>query len=78
MAQVVFSIEIPPLRERPEGHPGTGLALRLDGGRRLCPGPLIPTAADPDLLLGYSWPGNVRLAAVIERAAILGKGERLE
>jgi transcriptional regulator with GAF, ATPase, and Fis domain len=31
------------------------------------------------LLQAYSWPGNVReLAAVIERAAILGRGNRLD
>jgi DNA-binding NtrC family response regulator len=34
---------------------------------------------DVNLLAGYSWPGNVReLAAVIERAAILGDGQRLD
>jgi DNA-binding NtrC family response regulator len=32
-----------------------------------------------DMLVAYAWPGNVReLAAVIDRAAILGNGERLE
>src|SRR5262249_62332599 len=32
-----------------------------------------------DILVAYAWPGNVReLAAVIDRAAILGNGERLE
>jgi DNA-binding NtrC family response regulator len=31
------------------------------------------------MLIGYAWPGNVReLGAVIERAAILGGGRRLE
>ncbi len=36
--------------------------------------------SDADLLLrAYDWPGNVReLSAVIERAAILGRGLRLE
>ena len=31
------------------------------------------------MLTAYSWPGNIReLAAVIDRAAILGDGKRLE
>ena len=38
-----------------------------------------PTSADLELLPAYGWPGNVReLASVIERAAILGDGRRLE
>src|SRR5690606_482981 len=40
---------------------------------------LRPTAEDIELPSRYSWPGNVReLGAVIERAAILGNGKRLE
>lgn len=35
----------------------------------------LPTAADIEQLRSYTWPGNVReMAAVIERAAILGQG----
>jgi len=41
--------------------------------------PQPPTDADIALLSGYGWPGNVReMASVIERAAILGEGHRLE
>ncbi len=48
-------------------------------GVRLAGAPLTPSAADTEMLLAYAWPGNVReLAAVIERAAILGRGHRLE
>src|SRR5208337_884118 len=37
------------------------------------------TAEDIQLLTAYPWPGNVReLGAVIDRAAILGNGKRLE
>ena len=39
----------------------------------------LPTPEDIELLTLYSWPGNIReLAAVIDRAAILGDGKRLE
>jgi DNA-binding NtrC family response regulator len=39
----------------------------------------LPTPEDIASLIAYPWPGNVReLAAVIDRAAILGNGERLE
>jgi transcriptional regulator with GAF, ATPase, and Fis domain len=40
----------------------------------------LPVPADDlPLLLTYSWPGNAReLAAVIDRAVILGQGKRLE
>ncbi len=41
--------------------------------------PAMPTAEDLELLAAYPWPGNVReLATVIDRAAILGDGKRLE
>lgn len=75
----VFPIMLPPLRERPEDiaeiaryfaeRASTRLGLRL----------VMPTEQDVKSLTDYSWPGNVReLAAVIDRAAILGNGERLE
>jgi DNA-binding NtrC family response regulator len=39
----------------------------------------LPTDADVEMLRLYAWPGNIReLAAVIDRAAILGEGRRLE
>ena len=41
--------------------------------------PLSLAPADLELLERYPWPGNVReLATVIERAAILGDGKRLD
>ncbi|MFH0944294.1 MAG: sigma 54-interacting transcriptional regulator [Planctomycetota bacterium] len=75
----VFPIRLPPLRERPEDIPALAVHFASRVGRRLWSGPLVPTAGDLNLLLGYDWPGNVReLAAVIERAAILGGGRHLE
>lgn len=75
----VFPIVIPPLRERPgdiaalADHFARRAAMRL--GLRL----QLPTGMDLELLSEYDWPGNIReLASVIERAAILGDGRRLE
>jgi DNA-binding NtrC family response regulator len=69
----VFSIVVPPLRERPEDV--VPLAERFLTGRGLPPGKL--SAAARDRLLGHSWPGNVReLENVLERALILaGDGD---
>lgn len=75
----VFPIRIPPLRERMEDLPALVDYLADRAGRRLGGSGLAPTAADLALLERFPWPGNVReLGAVIERAAILGGGKRLE
>lgn len=75
----VFPIRIPPLRERREDIPALAAHFASRAGRRLAGMPLVPDPGDIALLLAYSWPGNVReLASVIERAAILGDGRRLE
>src|SRR5512145_813462 len=69
----VFSIVVPPLRDRPEDV--VPLAERFLAGRGLPPEKL--SAAARDRLLGHRWPGNVReLENVLERALILaGDGE---
>jgi transcriptional regulator with GAF, ATPase, and Fis domain len=75
----IFPIEVPPLRERPEDVPPLANHFALRAATRFGTPPRIPTREDLDLLVAYPWPGNVReLAAVIERAVILGNGERLE
>ena len=75
----VFPIHLPPLRERPQDIPALAAHFAYRVGKRLGGGPLLPSAADLEMLVSYPWPGNVReLAAVIERAAILGNGARLE
>lgn len=75
----VFPIHLPPLRERPEDIPALAMHFAWRAGQRLRGAPLVPSAEQLDLLLRYPWPGNAReLAAVIERAAILGDGHRLE
>lgn len=70
---------LPPLRERQEDIPAlaehfAGRAARHFGLRLQ-----QPSTQDLHLLTSYHWPGNVReLGAVIDRAAILGDGQRLE
>ncbi len=75
----VFPIRLPPLRQRREDIPALSAHFARRAGLRLGGLPLTPSAGDLDLLFSYDWPGNIReLAAVIERAAILGNGARLE
>ncbi len=75
----VFPIEIPALRDRPEDIASLATHFALRACERFGTRPLAPTAADLELLARYEWPGNVReLAAVLDRAVILGGGERLE
>ncbi|HEU0014067.1 MAG TPA: sigma 54-interacting transcriptional regulator [Longimicrobium sp.] len=75
----VFPIRLPPLRERTDDIPALAAHFAARAGRRLGGFPLVPSDADVELLVRYPWPGNVReLAAVVERAAILGGGQRLE
>jgi transcriptional regulator with GAF, ATPase, and Fis domain len=75
----VFPIKLPPLRDRPSDIPSLAAHFALRAAKRLGMPPLVPSGSDINLLVSYSWPGNVReLAAVIERAAILGGGERLD
>ena len=75
----VFPIPLPPLRERVQDIPALAAHFSLRAAERLGLPPRMPDAVDFALLEAYSWPGNVReLASVIERAAILGDGHRLE
>ncbi len=75
----VFPIPLPPLRERLRDIPALAAHFSLRAAERLGLPPRMPDAADLALLEAYPWPGNVReLASVIERAAILGDGNRLE
>ncbi|MFO0841395.1 MAG: sigma-54 dependent transcriptional regulator [Gemmataceae bacterium] len=75
----VFPILLPPLRDRPDDIAALAAHFAQKAARRLGLRSRLPTPADVELLRAYPWPGNVReLAAVIERAAILGDGDRLE
>jgi transcriptional regulator with GAF, ATPase, and Fis domain len=74
----VFPIRLPPLRDRRSDIPALATHFALRAARRLGFAPRTPAPDDIARLVAYDWPGNVReLAAVIERAAILGAGERL-
>jgi transcriptional regulator with GAF, ATPase, and Fis domain len=75
----VFPIHLPPLRARKEDIPSLAAHFALRAAKRLGSIPLVPSPEDISLLVAYPWPGNVReLATVIERAAILGDGKRLD
>jgi len=75
----VFPIVLPPLRERHEDIPELAKHFAERAATRFGLPLAMPSQDGIDLLMSYPWPGNVReLAAVIDRAAILGEGERLE
>jgi DNA-binding NtrC family response regulator len=75
----VFSIELPPLRQRREDVP---LLVQSFLGEFNARNNKAVRALSPDamrLLEQYSWPGNIReLRNVIERATILADGEFIE
>jgi hydrogenase-4 transcriptional activator len=74
----VFPIELPAMRDRPEDIPALAEHFARRAARRFGFRALPVASEQVRLLLGYAWPGNVReLAAVMDRAVILGQGERL-
>jgi transcriptional regulator with GAF, ATPase, and Fis domain len=74
----VYSITVPPLRERREDIPALVKIFAAEFSRKL--GKKIDTLS-PDMLQAleqYSWPGNIReLKNVIERAVIISPGATL-
>ncbi|MEK7314777.1 MAG: sigma-54 dependent transcriptional regulator [Candidatus Eisenbacteria bacterium] len=73
----VFTIPIPPLRERREDIPL--LVAHFIRNSAIVPKRNVEIAAEAmDVLIRYPWPGNAReLANVVERALILCEGDRL-
>jgi transcriptional regulator with GAF, ATPase, and Fis domain len=68
----VFSIEIPPLRQRPEDIPILVDAFAAEFAHRFGKNVERISKKDMDALQLYSWPGNVReLRNVVERSIIL-------
>jgi hydrogenase-4 transcriptional activator len=75
----VFPILLPRLRERIEDIPALARHFAHRAANRFGLPSAEPTSEDLQLLVTYPWPGNIReLGAVIDRAAILGNGERLD
>src|SRR5690606_3116420 len=75
----VFPIFLPPLRDHPEDIPAMAEHFARRAAARFGVPARPLTADDVARLTAYHWPGNVReLGAVIDRAVLLGDGERLE
>jgi transcriptional regulator with GAF, ATPase, and Fis domain len=75
----VFPILLPPLRERLGDIPEMAAHFAERAAVKFGLAPVAPTPEDIETLRAYAWPGNIReLATVIDRAAILGEGRRLE
>jgi DNA-binding NtrC family response regulator len=71
----VVTINIPPLRERPEDIPLLARAFALSP-RITGKGPKKINKEALDAIIAYSWPGNIReLQNVIERAIILAEAD---
>lgn len=75
----VFSLHIPPLRERIDDIPMLVQQIVIKCAARI--GRELPPAVAPEAvrrLMSYSWPGNIReLENVIERAIVLCDGDKL-
>ncbi|MBI3076020.1 MAG: sigma-54-dependent Fis family transcriptional regulator [Deltaproteobacteria bacterium] len=72
----VFSITLPPLRERLEDLPALAELFVAEANARL--GRAVKGVGEPAMarLMGHTWPGNVReLQHAIERAMIMCEGE---
>ncbi len=75
----VFPILLPRLCERLEDIPALARHFAQRAARHFGLAYVEPTPQDLLLLSNYGWPGNIReLAAVIDRAAILGNGKSLQ
>lgn len=75
----IFPIRLPPLRERPGDIGPLASYFAKRASKRLVGTALDVHPENVQLLMTYDWPGNAReLAAVIERAVILGRGHHLD
>ncbi len=74
----VFTIYVPPLRERPEDIFALSKYFVETFNAEFKKNVIGLTAEAEEILRGYRWPGNVReLRGVIERAVILTEGETI-
>lgn len=75
----VFPIVLPPLRERRGDLPALAAHFCARAARRFGVRVINPSPEDLNTLADYDWPGNIReLASVIDRAVIIGEGERFD
>ena len=75
----VFTVHIPPLRERRSDIPVLAEHFRLKYAKSMNKAVTNISSEAMDLLVRYGWPGNVReLENVIERAMVLTKNEQLD
>ena len=75
----VFPIVLPPLRNRREDIPDLVRHFARRSAIHFGLLPAEPSKEDMEALVSYDWPGNVReVAAVLDRAVILGDGDGLE
>jgi transcriptional regulator with GAF, ATPase, and Fis domain len=75
----VFPVRLPPLRERREDIPALANHFAKQAAAKFALPLALPGLEDIQLLTSYSWPGNIReFGAVVDRAAILGQGLRLD
>jgi Nif-specific regulatory protein len=74
----VVSLEMPPLRKRPEDIPLLANYFAAKYGKKCNRRVLGISPQAQTRLVGYDWPGNVReLENAIERAVVLGTTERI-
>lgn len=74
----VFPIVIPPLRDRPHDIRAFAEYFAERAANRFGLKPVKVSDDDVRLLTEYRWPGNVReIAAVMDRAALIGQGKSL-
>jgi len=70
----VFTVFLPPLKERKEDIP-----LIVERFLKDAPTRLVVNSAALQLLIGYAWPGNIReLQNTIERAAVMTESGEIE
>ncbi|HSM12483.1 MAG TPA: sigma-54 dependent transcriptional regulator [Thermoanaerobaculia bacterium] len=75
----VFTIDLPPLRERPEDIQVLAEHFLARFAEAMNKPPMTFSPAALDVLRAHSWPGNVReLQNAIERACVLGRPPRIE
>ena len=75
----VFSIHIPPLRERPEDILPLANFFVQKYARAMGRRPLKLSKEAEAVLLAYRWPGNVReLENAVERAMVIGRGPAMQ